>query len=230
MAKSQKSIFIKAGILTAIIFGLGIVLGYTLESGRISEIEEEYKKVEIEWADAKLQSLYYQNVPAEYCKASIDENLRFADKVYQQGIRLEKYDNANKITEKFKLEKQKYALLKTEFLLNSISLKEKCSADYVNLVYFYKDEPNIEEKSAQRVQSVVLEEIKSMFGPDMMLIPLSIDIDISIINIIKSSYNITKTPTLIIEDKKFEGVISKEKILQEICPLYKEEIDACKGY
>lgn len=227
MKKVQTSVFWKAGILTIIIFGLGILLGYTLESGRISEIESEFKQVEIEWADAKLQSLYYQTLEFDLCEAAIDENLKFADKVYQQGLKLERYEESNKMDQRIKLEHQRYSLLKTEFLLNSILLKNKCFADYVNLIYFYKKEPNLQEKSSQRVQSVILTEIKEILGPKVMLIPLATDLDISIINILTKSYNITIAPTLIIENQKFEGIQSQEEILNHICQFYKEKPDIC---
>jgi len=230
MIKKQTSVFWKAGVLTIIVFCLGVLLGYSLERGRVSEIEKEYIQIEIEWADAKLQSMYYQTMDNESCRAAVDENLKFSDRVYQQGLRIERYEDANKLTEKIQLEKRKYALLKTEFLLNSITLKERCSEDYVNLIYFYRDKPTMSEKSSQRVQSIILKEIKDMFGADVMLIPLPTDMDISVIEIIKNSYNITKFPALIINNKKFEGVVSKEDIMKTVCSFYKKEVQACKGY
>lgn len=213
MVKSQKDVFWKALILTIVIFLLGVLLGYFLEDYRISEIEEEYKRIEIEWADAKLQSIYYQAINPIFCEAAIKENLNFADKVYSQGLKLEKYDEANPLTESIILDKQRYALLKTEFWLNSISLKEKCKANYTNLIYFYANEPDIQQKSEQKVESVILKELKEKYGPQLMLIPLPIDLDISIINIMINTYNITTLPTILINEKdKLEGFHNKEDI------------------
>ena len=89
----------------------------------MKEIQEEYKKVEIGWAEAKLQSMYYQLMTPEFCDAAIKENIRFADKVYEQGLKLEAYENANRLMKQMEYEKLKYALLKFQFWLNSISLK-----------------------------------------------------------------------------------------------------------
>lgn len=213
--KVQTDVFWKAGILTAVVFILGVLLGYYIESGRLSEIEEEYKQIELQWADAKLQTLYYQTLPSFLCNAAIEENLKFADRVYQEGLKLEKYEEANRLTEtKFLLDKKKYALLKVEFLLNSIFLKEKCkSANYTNLVYFYADDPTQDQGVKQKTISLILKELKQKFGSNLMLIPLPIDLDISVINIIKKSYNINSIPTILInEEIKLEGVKTKEEI------------------
>lgn len=209
----QKDVFWKAAILTIIVFFLGIFLGYILEKNRLLEVEQEYQKIEIGWADAKLQSLYYQTINPFFCEASIKENLNFADKIYNQGLKLEVYSEANQLTEKMLLDKQRYALLKTEFWLNSISLKKNCKANYTNLVYFYTNTPTLNQKSEQEVQSAILREIKDKYGSNIMLIPLPIDLDISIINIMVDTYNITVTPTLLVnEEIKLEGVHKKEEI------------------
>ena len=50
-----------------------------------------------------------------------------------------------------------------------------------------------------------------------MLIPLPVDMDIATINVIKDTYNITITPTLIIDGNiKFEGVQDLETIKKYI--------------
>lgn len=217
--KLQKDVFWKAGILTAVVFILGILLGYYLESGRLTEIKEEYKQIEVQWADAKLQTVYYQTLSPDLCNAAIQENLRFADRVYEEGLKLEKFEKSNKLTkEKFLLDKKKYALLKVEFLLNSIFLKEKCkTANYTNLVYFYANNPTIDQKVQQLALSKTLKELKHQYGKELMLIPLPIDFDISVINIIKNSYDITSIPAILINEKiKLEGVQTIEEIEKAI--------------
>lgn len=217
--KIQKDVFWKAAILTAVVFILGVLLGYYMESGRLTEIEEEYKKIEIQWADAKLQTVYYQTLSPDLCEAAIEENLKFSDKVYEEGLKLEKYEESNKLTkEKFLLDKKRYTLLKVEFLLNSIFLKEKCEvAKYTNLVYFYANEPTKDQEIQQKTISKILKDLKDKQKEKLMLIPLPIDLDISVINVIKKSYNINSIPTILInEEIKLEGVKSIEKIEKAI--------------
>ncbi len=207
MVEIQKDVFWKAGILSLIVFVLGVLLGSFLDNYRVSQIEDEFKRVEIQWADAKVQSTYYQLMDPALCDAAIKENLNFADKIYKEGIKLEEYEAANKIADKMVFDKQRYALLKVDFWINSIVLKEKCKADYVNLVYFYLDKPSFNQKVKQDTQSGILEDLKEEYGAGLMLIPLPVDLDISMVNIMKDAYNITEVPTILINEKtKLEGV------------------------
>jgi len=209
----QKDIFWKAGIFTLIVFLLGVSLGFLLESNRINNIEDEYRKIEVEWADAKLLNSYYQTLNPFLCNAAVEENLDFADRVYREGLKLERYEKSNKLNGRLLIDKQKYALLKVEFWLNSILIKNKCNVGYVNLVYFYKDRPKDEEKVEQETQSIILRELKNEYGSDLMLIPLPLDLNISIINIMKKAHNISRTPALLVNEKvKLEGVYSLEKL------------------
>lgn len=213
MVDSQKKVFWKAAVLTLIIFLLGVLLGYYLEKERISEIEEQYKNVEIEWADAKLQTLYYQLMSPLFCESAIKENLEFADRSYKEGLKLEEYEESNKIMSKMFYEKKRYVLLKLEFWINSILLQEKCNAKYTNLVYFYKNEPNINEKSEQETQSRILNNLKTKYGPQLMLIPLPLDMNLTMVNVFRDTYNITSVPSILINEKiKLEGIHDIEEL------------------
>lgn len=217
--KIQKDVFWKALLFTLIIFVLGILLGYYLEISKISKVEEEQKLIEIEWADARLQNSYYQLMTptSEFCEIAVDENLKFADKVYQEGLRLEKYEKTNRLNEEMIYEKKRYALLKIEFWMNSIFLKEKCKTKYTNLVYLFKNEPNSFERPKQDVQSVILRDLKEKYGPDLMLIPFPMDLDLAVINMVKEVYNITSSPTILINEKiKLEDVKTIEEIEKAI--------------
>ncbi len=217
--KIQKDVFWKALLLTLFIFILGVLLGYYLESHKISEVESQQKQIEIQWADARLQNSYYQLMTptSEFCEIAIDENLKFADKVYQEGIRIEEYEKTNRLHEELLYEKKRYALLKIEFWMNSIFLKQKCKASYTNLVYLFKNKPNTIEKTRQDIQSVVLRDLKEKYGPDLMLIPFPVDLDLAVINMVKETYNITSSPTILINEKiKLEGVKTIEEIEKAI--------------
>jgi len=218
---SQKSVFWKALVLTLIFFLLGVGVGFFLEKGRIDELQQQYAIMETAWADSRLANIYYQNLDPQYCDSAIEQNLIFGDEIYQKGLKLDKYDESAPLTEtSVELERKRYALFKTEFLLNSISLKEKCSANYNNLVYFFKANPTLEEKSAQKVQSQILKDLKGDLGPSLMLIPLPIDLDIAVIDLLKDFHNISSVPTILInEEIKLEGVKSIDdlkNVLQEI--------------
>jgi len=215
----QKDVFWKAGIITAIVFILGILLGSFMESSRIESIREEYKQMEVEWADTKLQTIYFQILDPKFCDIAIEENLNFADRVYEEGLKIERYENANKLNDKNELtyEKQRYTLFKIDFWLNSIYLKNKCKANYTNVVYFYLDKPSLVEKSKQETISLILRDLKNKYGQQMMLIPIPLDLDLVTVNVIKSTYHIDKFPTILIDEKsKLEDLPNINEIEKRI--------------
>ena len=213
----QKDVFWKAGIFTLIVFISGVLLGYFLESSRIDDIRDEYRGVERQWADVKIQSSFYRLVGSEFCSESINENLAFADRVYEEGLKLEKYEESNKLSKEILYEKEKYVLLKLEFWLNSVYLKEKCSSDYTNLIYFYAQNPSLRQKAEQETQSLILKDLKDKYGSKLMLIPLPIHLDITTINILKENYEVDDVPAILINEKvKLTGVYSIEQIEEEI--------------
>ena len=209
----QKDMFWKAGIVTLVIFISGVLLGYILENNRINEVRQDYRDLEKQWADAKIQSTFYQLMTPSFCNESIKENLNFADRVYDEGLKLEKFEDKNIISDEILYDKERYVLLKLEFWLNSVYLKNKCNTNYTNLIYFYAQNPTLTQKAAQNTQSLILKDLKDKHGQEIMLIPLPIDLDIATINILKDKYKITDVPTILINEKiKLDGVNSIEAI------------------
>ena len=221
MVKSQRDVLWKALILTVIVFSAGFFMGYSFEKGRIYEIESDYQKMRLRQIDANLQTVYYNSMISKedsFCDVAIDENINFADRLYEEGIKIEKYLKASKITEELLTNQKEYILFKTQFWLNAISLKRQCNAEYVNVVYFYEQKTeDFNLNTDQNVMSGMLFEIKQEYGPEIMLIPLATDLNISTVNIVLDQYNITELPALLInEEKVMLGLSNKSDIIKEI--------------
>jgi hypothetical protein len=205
----QYDAFWKAFLITSAIFMLGVFAGVWLDSARVEEVRQEYVGMEIQTSDARIQTLYYQTFKnsTNFCGPAIQENLRFADKVYQEGLRIDAYEKVNKLAPSLISDKKRYVLLKLQFWLNCIELKSSCDAKYVNVVYFYS---HYNTSAQENVQSAVLMDLKNKYGADMMLIPLPADLNITSIDLIKSQYGITETPTILINERiKLAGLQEK---------------------
>lgn len=196
--ESQKSSFLHAFIITIIIFGIGLFLGVLLENWRSSRISDLYQQSEINLLDIKLQSEIYSLGKFD-CKNAIEENIAFADKIFEEAKLLERYESASKLTESIKLQHKKYDLLRTDLLLNSIKIKQKCKNGYNEVVYFYQYSDNsIDKKAKQEIFSKVLEELKNEKGHDILLIPIAGNNDITAVKLLLKEYNITQFPTILI--------------------------------
>lgn len=213
MVRYTKDVFWKAAVITTVIFLIGVYAGFAIEGSRLDRVGQWYNELDFQLTNAKLQTQFYQILDEDFCDEAIQKNLEFSDEIYYQGRKIDEYESSNKLKEFIDSEKRKYALLKTEFLVNSLILKEKCNADYDILIYFYKDDPTLLEQQQQIVQSNILLDLKEKYGTELMLIPLPIDFDVSVISILVDYHKIQSTPALIINQKiKLEGLQGFDEI------------------
>ena len=214
----RNDIFIKTTVLTVVIFILGIFVGVWLDNNRLEEIKASLTSMDLEWNDARLQSVFYQKFSnsSNSCEDAIKSNLDFNDKIYKEGIEIERRENSNKFTPEIIDEKRRYALLQLQFWSNSINLKESCNANYSSVAYFYSY-LNENLKIDQKIQSTILSDLKQECGNKLILIPLPLDLNVSTIEFLKSTYKINSTPSLLINEKTvLTGIQDGEEILKYI--------------
>ncbi len=195
---SQKSAFWQAFVVTVIIFGIGVFFGLVLENWRTSQIADLYQQSELELLDIKLQSEIYTLGEFD-CQEAVSENIKFADKIFEEAKILDKYESASRLTNALRIQHKRYDLLRTNLLLNSIKIKEKCANGYYEVAYFYQyNEPSFEIKAKQDTFSKLLTQMKEEKGYEILLIPIAGDNEISAVNLLLDEYNIEKLPTIMI--------------------------------
>jgi len=192
MTNSQKNVFWQALLVTVVIFVLGIFMGFVLENWRTSKIDTYSQQSEIDLLDIKIQNDIYSKEIFN-CEVAIEENLNFAEKIYEQAKVLGNYEKASRFTEDLRMQHKKQDLLRTILLLNSIEIKEKCNASYYEVVYFYKyNNEELGLKAKQEVFSRLLYGLKENKGSEILLIPISGDDDISSVNLLLDRYSISE--------------------------------------
>jgi len=218
MIQNQKRIFLYALILTFVVFNIGIFMGYMLESSRISQINSMYVTAEIELLDQMAQKNSFSVLDLD-CDLLVKENIKFGDKVYQEALTIQRYEDANIMGTEIAIQHKRFDLLRALFWINSIEIKQKCNPSYHDIVYFYKyNDPSIEQDSKQDLFSNLLGELKENKGDGLMLIPIAGDNDIPSINLLIKKYNITEFPTILIDEKikvtNVEEIEDMEKYLK----------------
>ena len=211
--KHNTFIFFEALVITLILLLVGFSIGLYFESFRTNKIVQGYKNFEIEALDLKLQNYYYQILQEEDCDIAFNENIAFADRLYNEGLIIQKYEDINQITENLLLEKKRYVLLKTELWLNSVILKQRCEKDFHTLVYIYSNTPGQAKRAEQEAISNVLKEIKEKKGNNVVLIPIAGDMGLRAIELQMKIYGIDYLPSVIIDEEHvLEGFHNIEKI------------------
>jgi len=215
LLESQKHVFWTALILSIFVFASGIFLGFMLENYRTSKIDVILAQSELEMLDIRIQSdLYsFSNIN---CSEVIQENINFADKIYEEAKLLDNYEQASRLSDTIVIQHRKYDMLRTLFWVNSIKLKQRCNASYHNIAYLYDyNNPRLDIKAKQAVFSRILSEIKQEKGSSVMLIPFAGDNNVSSLNILMSTFNISEQelPVILIDEKiKITEVENKEEI------------------
>lgn len=199
--KSQKRMFLYALLITFVMFNFGIYAGYKLESSRINQINDWVIESELELLNQRIQRDAFDVIGLN-CDSLVEENIAFADRIFSEAVKIEKYENANRINGDIILLHKRYDLLRTLLWINSIKVKEECNPDYHNVVYLYQyNEPSLEQKAKQRFFSNVLTELKDKKGGEIILIPLAGDNDISVIGMILDKYEVSELPVILIDEK-----------------------------
>jgi len=203
MVKSQKSVFWQAFIVAAAIFVLGIMLGLTLESSRLQEINEYYAQSEISLMDS-IALANLAGMEMEDCERIISFHIEFADRIYQEALLLEKYDEAGRITEDIKLARKKYDSLRTILWINLMKIGKECAEDFDSVVYLYEYETtNINKRAQQSTWSRVLLELKQKKGDKIILVPIAGDSDLSSLKLIMNRLDISDLPVVVINEEIF---------------------------
>lgn len=206
--------YIQAGVLSLFVLFIGIVVGIWIDNTRLGNIRSSLSEADINSYDARLLNSYLQRFGKEYCDIALEQNLAYNDKIYEEGRKIEDKINANIFTPEIEQEWRRYTLLQTQFWLNSVELKEKCGFDYHTVVHLFRQRnaTNAEEIN-NKVQSSILLDLKEICGSNMMLIPVTADTNLIVVDAIAKQFSVSEYPAVIIDESfVFQGVTTKDKL------------------
>ena len=196
----QKHIFLEALLLAVFLFGAGLMLGFFIESNRVSDIANQYQHSEINMLDVQIQSELIKQNDTD-CNLVIAKNIEFGNRIYNDAKLLEKYEASNKLSSILVEQQRRYSVLRTLFWLNSIEIKNKCQESFHTVVYLYDyNSGDLVLESKQKFYSKYLLELKAKYGDKIMLIPIARNMDLSSLDLMVSKYNLTTT-SIIVDEK-----------------------------
>lgn len=199
---NSKHAFWQAFIFAVIVFIFGIFIGFYLENHRGEEVRSNILQTEINTLDEQVRNELIKD-SAIGCNTSIKSTFTFADKIYEDATRLELYDSSSKFTQDLKTVHKKYDLLRMMLWQEAQTLNAKCPNKFHTAIYlFIYSTDDINVKARQTVFSRVLVELKENHGSELLLIPIAVDLNLSSIDLIKESYNITSFPAIIVDERK----------------------------
>ena len=228
--KASKDKYVIAALITGGIFVLGLLLGLVIEGKRVSYIDDVSREQNLDFSSLQLQYVYIDQLSQEKnCEAVSKTFEKNIENLETTRLRLENFDESAKINKQdFDLLKREYTLAQIRYWLLAKKTKELCGDDIVTILYFFSDE---EECSQCDNQAFVLTYLKKRFKEKLLIFSFDSKFtDEPLISILKTTYDISTFPTIIIEGNKYEGITKTEEVLEEICSYYSSEIEDCSSY
>lgn len=227
--KISKQTYVFAAIFTVLIFSLGVSLGIIFDYQRLNWINQLTKEYDVDFRSLQFQSLYLSNLERDNASCSV-LSASLEDAVADLGYSLDRvleYEKQSKIGGNgFDLIKRRYLLDNLRYWLFAREAKKLCDFDVVNILYFH----SIDDCDTCPNQGVLLTYFKKIFGDRLLVFPINIDIEDEepSIRMVKKRYDIEELPTIIIEDKKYEGIVERNELGRLICKGFKTKQKGCE--
>ncbi len=221
--KVSKSKYIMSFVFTVLIFSLGLTLGIIIDNARLSSINLASKEQEVNYKSIQFQYAYL-NFLKEEKDSCLAIHSALDNAISDLSKSLDKFIGYNKNTQinsrEYSLDGRNYLLDNLKYWLLANEAKKKCNLDVVSILYFFS-----EDCSSCPDQGVILTYYKKKFGDKLLVFPLNIGLekDEGILRIVKNQFNVTTIPAIIVENKKYEGIIDKFILGEIICSHFKDK-------
>ena len=205
-------------VIATLIFCLGVALGFILDSQRIQWVQYQSQQQKSDYESLQWQYLFLtsSNDKEQTCvvlQAALQKS------IVDLGSSLDKiqsYKKESHINQKdYEVIERSYVIDNLKYWLLASKTKKECGEDYVTILYFFSENncPSCPD------QGVILTYYKKMYEEKLLVFPINLDVENqeASIGILRNIYNITKLPSITVEDKKYEGVVPKDDLGNIIC-------------
>ena len=201
---TSTSKYVAAVSLTILVFLIGFLVGNNVANSKLGEVEISQQELFSQLTGLELREKLVSG--KDVCILSLEDILKertlMGKRLQALEVRLGKEDQG------VIQQKEICQLIELRTLLLLESIQEKCNRNYFNALFFYtNDEKSL---SGNRQQSEDLGFVLTTFvnahkDSNINVFPFDVNTDNPALNALREEENITSTPTLIINKKKYEG-------------------------
>ncbi len=215
----DKKMFVLAGLVTLVLFGLIYIANELLNTQRERKLEQLREEVIDELEYMKAFTAISDLVGEEGNCDILQTQLRYLDKsVWDLGKKLDSYEEASRnIFDNpfYKTQKKRFMVNELVYLSMLEKMKEKCESEKpVTLLYFYANAQDCPDCDAQ---SFILTDLNKEIDNELAIFSLDSDIELMATNVLIEYYNITNLPCVVIEEEVYCGLQDKRTIIKNIC-------------
>jgi len=214
MGKVRVRIYLKAALLTFLVFISGVAIGWYLDETRVSFVRSKIDELEISFSNLALEEEFYRSIASNkdtICNIYISKANDLALQAGKLGSYLESFREISKFNlHNIESLKDKYFVLNLKLWLYMRRLREECNYNTTTILFFYTSMKRCEDCIAQ---GIVLNQLKKSDPEKYMIFATDVDSKLGIVNALKVYFNVTQVPTIIINEKeKIEGFISRQEL------------------
>ncbi len=210
--ETLKKAAIIAFFLTLLVFLSGISISYLIQRRSGEEVNDLINEIKMKIDDADLSFVLVsanKNITCTFLSEKVNDIKNDLRKITSKVVSMEK---DFKINEEYKHLKRELMILRLKLWLLVSKMNEECNEKIVPILFFYNTNKEVSCDYCYEEGEIL--SYVSEKNSSIIVIALDGDEDLILINTLKKVYNITTYPTIIINDKKLEGFVSKEKILE----------------
>ncbi|MBI5797604.1 hypothetical protein HZA98_01730 [Candidatus Woesearchaeota archaeon] len=211
MVGFSKQIFLTTLLISILVFGAGLLLGWNLDKYRSQDVSDDLRTNELDTESFLIEQNFLDSFAGgDDCSFAEPRLAQISSELIQLGQTLESYEQKNIFQDaEFKYLARRYFLLEIKGYTQFNELKDKCHIKNDVILYFYDP-----EDSQSALQGYVLDRVanEANGSVDVFSINQNFAGD-SAISTVKIYYNITTSPTIIVNGKeKREGYTSYEEV------------------
>ncbi len=193
---------------TTLIFIIGVLIGLQFSDYTTYKFQSEQESLKIQLLSADLKNELFKDIQCDLKWSSIwDDKVALGNRI-ENLEKSQGQDDPNLL-----IQKEFYQLIQIRTWLLLKDFKKECNTNQSIILFFYtNNEDKPVEKDLSEKQGLILDELYTRYPDRIAIFAFEININNSALNALKSIYNVSKSPTLIIDERYYEGLISSKEL------------------
>jgi len=213
--------FLISGIITFIVLLAGLFFGMFLGKEKVGSLENDLEELRVRQDDATLSFSLMSIFGNRSCNIIQHELSDTMLQAAELGREITSYENEKFKDDRYIQTKKDYTLIQIRYWSYLERLKQECNnTNFITILYFYSNECDDCSK-----QGLILDYLKQTYPNNVMNFALDYNVDLNIIRLLKSIYDVEDTPTLIINEKKYTGLVELNQLQGIVC----KDLGVCKS-
>lgn len=197
----QKKRYIFALVVSLFLFSFGFLLGYWTVDAKINFVIDSSSDLKLDSLDFDVQKDFLDIYPCDFFSTKyLESNLAAMESDLKKIEASASPDN-----ERLIYMKSYYSLLELKHWMFLSKFNEMCNQDYTFIFYFYSNNEYVCSDCV--VQGYLLDKIREQY-PNIKIYSFDASVEIPSVQMLREKYNITSLPSIVVNDKLYEGYAS----------------------